>query len=69
MKLMTRKILAGAIAAMLIAGMTACSAEETAQTVSETSAAVEYLTRDDITVNETFTNEDRKKHTSELQSR
>ncbi|MBQ6389017.1 MAG: hypothetical protein IJH90_05210 [Mogibacterium sp.] len=65
MKLMTRKILAGAIAAMLIAGMTACSAEETAQTVSETSAAVEYLTRDDITVNETFTNEADGEHAIE----
>ena len=57
---MKKKLLAGALAAVLTAGMCACSAQDASE------AAAEYLTKEDITVNETFTNEADGEHAIEV---
>ena len=57
---MTKRIMACALAGMMMSGLCACSG----QTADETAAA-EYLTKDDITVNETYSNEADGEHAIE----
>ena len=58
---MTKRIMACALAGMMMSGLCACSG----QTADETAAA-EYLTKDDITVNETYSNEADGEHAIEV---
>ena len=55
-----RKMLAGALSALMIAGMCACSAQEAGE------AAADYLTKEDITVNETIENSADGEHAIEV---
>lgn len=54
-----KKIFAGALAAVMIAGMTACAGQEA------DTAAASYLTKEDITVNETIENSEDGGHAIE----
>ena len=58
---MMKRIMACALAGMMMSGLCACSG----QTADETAAA-EYLTKDDITVNETYSNEADGEHAIEV---
>ena len=55
-----KKIFAGALAALMIAGMTACAGQEA------DNAAASYLTKEDITVNETIDNSEDGGHAIEV---
>ena len=55
-----KKIFAGAMAALMIAGMTACAGQEA------DNAAASYLTKEDITVNETIDNSEDGGHAIEV---
>ncbi|MBQ6314324.1 MAG: hypothetical protein IJI11_01830 [Mogibacterium sp.] len=65
-----KKILAGALMAVMIWGLAACSGQEAAESAEATenavTAAAEYLTKDDITVNETFDNSADGEHAIEV---
>ena len=54
------KMLAGALSVLMIAGMCACSAQEAGE------AAADYLTKEDITVNETIENSADGEHAIEV---
>ncbi len=57
-----KKIITGALAAVLIAGMTACAGQE----ADTAAAAASYLTKEDITVNETLDNSEDGGHAIEV---
>ena len=54
-----RKLLAGALSVLMIAGMCACSAQDAGE-------AADYLTKEDITVNETIENSADGEHAIEV---
>ena len=57
-----KKVFAGALAALMIAGLAACGTG----TADDTASAADYLTKEDITVNETFTDESNGGHAIEV---
>lgn len=62
-----KKILASIVAACMVAALCACSGQDAAETVTDTAAeAVSYLTKEDITVNETMENSEDGEHVIEV---
>ncbi len=68
MKLVTaKKLLAIVIAGMMMFSMAACGSQETGEVSNDSStSAVEYLTKEDITVNEEITNDADGEHAIEV---
>ncbi len=63
-----RKLLAGILIALMITGLCACTGQGTddaAGAADDTAAEIQYLTKDDITVNETIANEANGEHAVE----
>jgi len=63
-----KKIIAGALIALLMTGLCACAgqADDSVTEADNSAAATEYLTKEDITVNETFTDDSDGGHAIEV---
>ena len=61
-----KKLLAGALAAVMITGLCACAEQSAEQDTAQTDTAATYLTKEDITVEESFTNDEDGGHAIEV---
>lgn len=66
-KTKAKKLIAGTLIALLMAGLCACAGQaDDSAAEADNSAAAEYLTKEDITVNETFTDDSDGGHAIEV---